>query len=409
MMPDWTVVRVSLLAVLVAWSVATIVLTSVYAVKSVDNLGRLVIAACAAASPAMWFPPATLLLANSSPAFIVAGVGLVVNAARLLVSRSNPRKRLQKRRKTSEKQRFFIVSDTRADLGAAVAGAIVFQAGFCAIWTGFALVAAVLFVFAAAIWTQSSIKKGANDPGRPRPAIHAALSIVLMVLLTTAAPVPDFASIAFGESPDTPTPQQNVTKVVTRKPEIILPGSALVPGVIFRPEVKRDARAAMFVAPRVLRPLTVGQPLSIAFTGEYHLFPTSSGSVQKDATVYRGTPMDAEYVNTSGGPLETEAHQRMEPPLELAHCGAIQVNLLTAERTPALASMHLIAEGRTVDLGSEVFGLGGRERETLEFTVPGGVNARVREIRLVFRGDPARRNHSAKVAIESFVLLPRGT
>jgi hypothetical protein len=148
--------------------------------------------------------------------------------------------------------------------------------------------------------------------------------------------------------------------------------------------------------------------MSIAFTGEYHLFPTSSGSVHNDATVYRGTPMDAEYVNTSGGPLETEARQRMDPPLELAHCGAIKVRLLTAERTPALATMHLIADGRTFDLGSEVFGLGGRQRETLEFTVPVAANAQIREIRLVFRGDPMRRNHSAKVAVEGFVLLPRG-
>lgn len=425
---DGAVIRVSLLSVLSAWGAATVVLAAVYAVRSLDRIGRVMAAAAIAAAPAMLIPPAALLLSGASPGAIGVGVALILNATRLLVSHGNAEKKLRRRRKSSGKQRFFVTSETRLGMGPAVAGALTLQAGLGAIWGGYPLAAALLLVAAAGIWTICSIKRGANTPGAPRPILNGALSALLTFLLATFIAVREFGKepeqtynaglldstvhlwnrMAFGEIAQPPEAKQKVTTVVTRKPEVILPGSALVPGVIFRPDVKRDdGRAALFVAPSVVGPISVDRPITMAFTGEYHLFPMSSGGVHKDATVYRGTPLDAEYINTSGGALETEARQRMEPPIDLRYCGAIRVKLRTGERSPALALMQLIAEGQTVDLGSEVFALEGRELETLEFTVPPGANSKAREIRLVFRRDPARRNHSAKVAVEGFVLLPR--
>jgi hypothetical protein len=428
MVPDWGVLRVSLLSVIFAWASAAVALAAIYAVRSLDHAARLLVSACAAAAPAMLFPPATLLLSSPSPAVIAMGIALIANSARLLVLHANPRKKLQKRRKTRGKQRFFVAFERRGGLSAGVAGALAFQTGLGALWGGYPLAAAVFVVIATAIWTFSSIAKGSSEPHTSRSLPHALLSLTLTLLLSTAIAAREFAKepegtysagwldstvhlwnrVALGQMAKPREAKQTVTKVVASRPEILVKGNELVPGVIFRPEVKREARAAMFVAPRMVRPLNVVRPLSVVFSGEYHLFPTSSGTVQKDATVYRGTPMDAEYVNTSGGPMETEARQFMQPPVDLANCGAIRVHLLSGERTPALATMQLIAGRRTLDLGSEVFGVGGKEREVLEFTLPAADQFQADEIRIVFRGDPMRRNRSAKIAIESFVLLPRG-
>jgi hypothetical protein len=106
--------------------------------------------------------------------------------------------------------------------------------------------------------------------------------------------------------------------------------------------------------------------------------------------------------------METEAYQKLEPPIDFANCGKVQLTLLSGEGSLASVSMQLVITRGTEALGSEFFGVSPNPEETLEFPVPPCTRSlEVRAIRLMFYRDPSGRDRSTKVAIERFTLLPR--
>ncbi len=192
------------------------------------------------------------------------------------------------------------------------------------------------------------------------------------------------------------------------------PGRALgakeqngVPGVVLRPGPMRRLRPALIVPGSRLQ-VSSAQPLAIPFTGEYELFRTSSGTLPKGSIVETGTPLDSLYGTTNGGPMETIAVQAFEPPIDLMHCGKVLVSLSSAETTPILASMQLVAERSVEDGGTELMGMKPAREETLEFQVPFRLRPiLVHAIRIVFQSPDGERNKNVRVAVERFTLVPR--
>jgi hypothetical protein len=277
----------------------------------------------------------------------------------------------------------------------------------------------MLVAFGAALWTVTWVSRGAyrTSAATPKP-LQSLLSILLTLALAVwissaevrlASPslMESWRYVAYGTRPSEPEGRTSAARLVDTK-KVMLAGKDLVPGVILRPETRARNQEHARLLPASARGLLISRPLTIRFTGEYHLFPTSSGQVQSDSVVYSGTPLDAAYINMGGGSMETEAYQPLRPPIDFTNCGRVELTLRNGERSPSSATLHLIHSKRMEEIGSEIFGFEPAPIEILKYDIalvprPFLVDG----IRIVFHRDPSRRSQSTKVAIEKFTLIPR--
>jgi hypothetical protein len=289
-----------------------------------------------------------------------------------------------------------------------IAGAVLLQVGITAALLGFVKTAAVAVGGGVAIFTVCAMRRGAarrKQNTHPKRTFAGALLTLLLSAGIAATqfrpPVPEAAATVAAARP------QPAAKLVA--PPRRFAGKDLVPGIILRPERPPPKLPAVVLKPASRRGLWFAKPLTLPFTGDYHLFPTSSRHVQPDSTVLVGTPIDAAYVNVGGGPIETEALQPFDPPADLTHCGAIRLQLRSAELMPASATVYLVTTtGALKELGTEIFGFPPKPTEVLEYSVPAERGELlVRAIRVVFHCNPLHRSQTTKAAVESFTFLPR--
>ena len=422
---------------LLTWALAAGITVWVYAAVSLADFGDLFFAALRAAAPAMWLPPAMLLVTAPSAGLRLAGVLLVANTVRLLFSRRPPGMRLRAARPARPARRrasvpIYFYPDPQPLLFwretlPPVLGALAFQAGLYALWVEYPRLAAACFAAGAVIWTRCSIGRGAYQSGGKPNLPRAALAILLTLLLAASLSIGQFATEerfadspglletarrVFGRLPDTSqakleAARQSATPVFTPTHEIGRSGGNGVPGVVLRPEAKPLPRTRLWL-PRTATVFSVSRPLTVPFSGEYHLYRASSGRLPPGAVIYAGTPIDAIYVTTNRTAMETEAYQSFEPPIDFVNCDTIQVVLSTAEVFPASASMKLETAGGMLDLGTRIFGLTRAREQTIEFALPAlSRRLRVSAIRVVFHRNPAQQDQSTRVAIQGFTLVPR--
>jgi hypothetical protein len=391
------------------------------------------------------------LLADRSPVAVAAGVAAVIHSTRLLVLSRAPKgdAMVARRRAARETEPLLFgyqtvqpVPFSRERLPVLL-GALALETGAFALAGPYPLLAAVSFATVTAIWVGISVARGAletRDAGRvPYASAGVLLTLLCTVTLTAVllnveivldspvagAPATDIGTpietpgvtrrilqrLAHGPPALSKIEGQGTKAVVTR---VVDPGPAIgakeqngVPGVVLRPGPTRRLRPAL-ILPGARLQVSPGQPLAIPFTGEYELFRTSSGTLPKGSIVETGTPLDSLYGTTNGGPMETIAVQAFEPPIDLMRCGKVLVALTSAETTPLLASMQLVAERSVEDGGTELMGMKPARAETLEFRVPFRLRPiLVHAIRIVFQNPDGKRSKNARVAVEGFTLLPR--
>ena len=357
-----------------------------------------------ASVPAMWFVPALLMLTAPMPAMVAAGLFLIANTTRLLVSRGAPRALIRS-------------FSGAAGTAPAVSGALGFQLGICAACAGYALAAAGLFVFSSAIWTLSALARGSLQPVNQRKLPHAIFSIAATAILATLLSAGTFETQGGQSEPEAslfettqtllhrltyaPLPPAQRTRTIATplaKPKKTLGAAGIsgVPGVVLRPDRSAE-RQHIFLSAGQNR-FSLPRSLSFPFTGEYHLFLVSSRQVPPDAVIHPGTPLDEAYLATTGSALETEGYQALTPPIDFHDCGKVLLTISNGEKTPASASMRLVTAGLEVDLGTEIFGLDPSAKETLDFTVPAlRRGSLVAAMRVLFRRDPAHQDQSVRV------------
>jgi hypothetical protein len=187
-------------------------------------------------------------------------------------------------------------------------------------------------------------------------------------------------------------------------------GKGGIPGLILQPGRKKKTPSLALPGSLHLRAtLNLGKRLSIPFTGEYHLFRESSGKLPPGAIRRPGSPLDEIYKTTNETPMETDAYQEFDPPVDFAPCARIQMTLTSGEIFPASAALILIGAESVGELGPEIFGMASEPEETLEFAVPMAAAGRaVKAIRVIFRHNPMAASHSTRVAVQRFTFLPRG-
>jgi hypothetical protein len=198
-------------------------------------------------------------------------------------------------------------------------------------------------------------------------------------------------------------------------------------GVILSPKAN-PARAKLTVPPRFSRiphPLafTSRTPDVIPFSGQYWMFRPPRLAPPPDSYFRKATPLAQSFLTTDQTPLSMRAIQKLDHPIDLECCRAIQVAIWNADRYPGTVSLELElidtqAPGRPFEsIGRrDVLSRPGIKpldltpipaAEVLEFPVPS--NAPIREfdaIQVEFERALFRADRSAAISIDHFALVP---
>jgi hypothetical protein len=194
-------------------------------------------------------------------------------------------------------------------------------------------------------------------------------------------------------------------------------------GVIFVPD--KEARAIL-LAPRIQPQPGVfspfSKPLKVPFHGVYWFFKPPYHRPPEHSYTTRANPVSLTLSSSDEYPLLMEAHQELSQPIALSCCREIQVTIRNADAMADSVWLELIVGSKKADqpasisLGtrpvlSKAEAVAGRPQvtseETLRFSVP--TYARLREfdeITVRFHPNPSRQFHSARIAIDSFELIP---
>jgi hypothetical protein len=161
-------------------------------------------------------------------------------------------------------------------------------------------------------------------------------------------------------------------------------------------------------------------PLTIPFYGAYWFFKLPDTKPPQDSFVTRGTPAEMTFYAPDSRPLIMEAHQNLGKLIDLKCCREIRIEIRNADRYPGTVSVELVLvntrEGQegSVSLGSSPVTSAPGEpdapmRETLTFPISAHTPIRkFDELMIRFPRMRTRMNRSAKIAIDRFVLIPRG-
>lgn len=455
------VLRTAVTFTLFAWLwsavIALLLHLAIRRVEKVDVIG----ATLRTSAAAVWFAPATMLLSSLSAWSIPAALALVVNATRLLYSqweivypREEPATMLVPREAGLVGIGELPIAVLPRHLGPAMAISLGLQLGLAADLLSHPFLAAALMTMSAAILTVFAISAGAWTNQRQASLPRSVFGLILTLLLATGLSVVGVTGghgWGFGSGngdgngslsdlfrkdrdgntdrkpPSAPKAAGSGDADVAHKlPPLPKPSRDLggsFPGVILWPEIQPVTL--------LLAPLPVSgsgyaapaHPLTIPFGGEYWMFRWLVSNRPPSSSFYeRGTPAHLSFSTTDRWPLQMEAHQKLEQPIDIGWCGRIGVEIANADRFPGTVSLELVLSNtRFGATATESLGLAPvlstpdlkadpvvPAAETLKFTVPAaGALTQFNEFQVIFRRARVRADKSARVAILRFVLSPR--
>jgi hypothetical protein len=445
---------------LLAWAWSAIVATGLYAILPIEDRTEMIPEVLRTAATAVWFGPAMILLSEFSPAALLAALVLVVYASRLLYAQWMP--------KLSPSPRPYIarVPGEFADCQLpqafvwrerlpALAVALCLEAGVIAVATHYPLLGAAWLCMGTAFLTVFSMSTGAADAGRPptlpKSILGILATVVLAALLTmgrgfghggagglglpgeragdqrptlveTARAV--LRQLFYGETPLGPRGTGDTASTPKQPNQPNTGAMGGFPGVILWPEMKP---VVTLVAPvprsgNTLVPGKPTQPLSIPFAGEYWMFRWPLAKPPSTSFSQRGTPWKLSFSSTDHAPLQMKAIQKLDTPIDIRCCRAIQVDIVNADRYPGTVEVELDLLNTEAGRYQSLF-LGTKPvqsrpdlsrdpvmpvRETLEFAVPSNPSLEeFNQFQVVFLRARVRADKSAKVSLERFLLLPR--
>jgi hypothetical protein len=442
-----------------AWTWSAVVAFGLYAIMPLEDRSEMVPNVFRTAATAVWFGPAMILLSSFSPASLAAALVLVVYTSRLLYAQWRPVEvggsapRVYRAREPGafadcQLPQVFVWRDRLPALGVALC----LEAGVIAVATHYPLLGAAWLCAGTALLTVFSMATGAADAGRPptlpKSFIGILATIVLASLITmgrggagggtfgvsrqSGAGRPSLVETArlvlrqlfYGETPAPGERGDKGTSAPQPRPAADTGAAGGFPGVILWPEIKFVTTLiaplpALGSNPFEGRP---AHPLSIPFGGEYWMFRWPFARPPASSFFERGTPSKLAFSTTDRTPLEMEAHQKLETPIDVRCCSRIQMEIVNADRYPGTLTLELVLLD-TERPGSGPLSLGSvpvesrpdltRDavmpvRETLDFTVPAEPSMeQFSELKIVFHRARQRADKSARVSVERFVLVPR--
>jgi hypothetical protein len=165
-------------------------------------------------------------------------------------------------------------------------------------------------------------------------------------------------------------------------------------------------------------------PLVIPFNGVYWFFRAPDIRPPRGSREVFGTPDRFDTHSTDRTPLSMEAHQNVGTLIDLDRLRRILVAIRNTDRYPETVTLELILTNTSLpgkpsqSLGSvmvkstppwQLYGDRPPVAETLSFEIPAHIAIhRFDELTVVFDLDNDRAEFAAKIAIERFVIVPRG-
>ncbi|MFC5860968.1 hypothetical protein ACFPT7_01535 [Acidicapsa dinghuensis] len=180
-----------------------------------------------------------------------------------------------------------------------------------------------------------------------------------------------------------------------------------------------------FFAPHPTQPLLQGthlnKPLVIQFDGEYWYFQPPDSGPGPGAYIARESPLVANVHSVLHIPLLMQAHQRLDSPLPLTCCHAIEIDLENRDQSPGALDLSMSVSnsanpGKPVLLGLQHLQSSEGNlwqthatpaHETLRFSIP--VHADINQfnqIDMLIIPGLTRMQSGAKIAIQTIRLLP---
>ncbi len=443
-LPLVDIVARALAFAVLAWILSAGITLGLFVVVPGLRSDRMFASAIRSASVGVWFAPACILLSQLSPATLAAALVLVVAATRLLYSEwvadappvpAKPEPVLGLFGRFNVK-RPLVTRELLTGLAAAVA----LQAGMVAVWRHHPILAGGWFVLSAAIVTLFALVSGAVEeshaPSMPRSAIGMAMTVLLASGLTVGgiriahergrggdadgpgaagargamASAREVLRDLFGDD-ETAKGKGDGNSAVAKGPPI-LPGIApdgTFPGVILWPEIRTVPRIVAPPPPGISAGTAPQRDYGIPFGGQYLLYRFPQRRPPPTSILQRGSPAALSFSTVDRTPLNMDAIQKLDQPIDLSCCGAVRVEIWNADRDARLVKLELYANDvrlgvapvtSTPDLSRDPLVA---VPETLEFpTAP----VLCTQFMVVFRRDFPHNYRSARVAIERFVLVP---
>jgi len=387
------------------------------------------------AATAIWLAPLATVSQRKSWFAIMPWVVFCVEVARLigyLRSRSD----IDDKNYQSAEVMFWFPSQNWRPTLLSLEGAFLFQLAVIAAigWHAIAAVFLGILSTATLIWRGVWMLE-ASPPTNFRWSarkifnlISVTTILILLSWLPYVVPRGDFRSLAmlwklFTASPShflsTSTIQRDASKEQEGGGSRLMPGDVF-PGVILYPRLK--PRVTLIAPPpqALAGPGTShAEPLSIPFNGVYWLWRFPEDGLPASAVRKYGNPDAMGFRSTDGSSLWMEAHQNLGTAITLKCCSAIQVVIDNADLQPGAVAMELLLRNNAV-AGKPYASLGACNvsaradvkaaaplSQTLTYHIPDQVKLeKFDEVKVVFRLEWKRRDQSAKIAINRFVLVP---
>ena len=181
---------------------------------------------------------------------------------------------------------------------------------------------------------------------------------------------------------------------------------------------------APVIANDLLTSHRIANPLVIPFDGVYWFFKAPDLHPPRRSRQAHGSPELLNIHSTDRRPLSMEAHDNLGSLIDLNCCGKIQIAIRNADLYSETVSLELVlinsslpgkpsqSLGRVVVKSKRTWNLDQEQastQEMLSFVIPPHPTIqRFDEVKIVFRLDAFRADDGAKIAIDHFVLVPRG-
>lgn len=316
-----------------------------------------------------------------------------------------------------------------------IVAALCAESGVLAFFAGYVVIGTILLGLACCAWTTWSVTDSTAGTTSLRQSDHLFLTALALVF-TVGALIPYLQGasglglgsahrhavrvIEVGDKPG----RHNRAPVLDQPSRTASEGNT---GIILWPEKEVHTK---LVAPTPIDlrnqaiPGQNANPLVIPFDGVYWFFESPDLRPPKTSRQAHASPDKVEIRSTDRRPLSIEAHDYLGSLINLDCCSRIQVSIRNADRYPDSVSLEVILldtskpNRPSQSLGAlmvkstrpwRIYERPPAVSETLNFPVPARASLRqFDEVWIVFRLDRARADSAARIAIDHFVLVPRG-
>lgn len=304
--------------------------------------------------------------------------------------------------------------------GSALIASFSIQSAALAGYAGYQKAAALLWILAALVIFQSVKAAGGGVRRRTKRRLRDALATLILVGGLLRFVVFQFPS-GGADKPMSPKAAAKSSAAEDASSSTV-DNTGDHTGVILLPERQQHTTLVppLPSMPRDLFDARHQNPISIPFYGAYWFFKPPDTRPPLDSYRTHGSPAEMTFYAPDARPLVMEAHQDLGKLINLECCREIRIEIQNADRFPGTVSVELILENTRegqkglVSLGSApVTSAPGDPaaplKETLTFPIPTHTPIRqFDELTIRFPRRKQRINRSAKIAIERFILVPRG-